>query len=330
MFTSYRGVNVMNPTNSEQQWVGIDVSKRRLDVYVRPLGRRFSVDNSEVGFVDLIRRLQECSIALIVVEATGGLQMQMSRTLTNAEFPVAVVNPRQVRDFARALGRLAKTDTIDAEVLAHFAEAVRPAVRMMASDVAQRLNELVSRRRQLVEMMSAEKNRQHQVSDAMNQDIEHHVEWLKQRVHQLDEDIEQLMESDEQWQRRQEILVSVPGIGPTTTAVLIAELPELGQLESKRLSSLCGLAPFNRDSGQMRGKRMIRGGRASVRTALYMATMVASRHNPVIRDFYQRLLHRGKAKKVALIACMHKMLIILNAMVKHDTVWTAPACPLPS
>lgn len=328
MFSSYRVVNVMNSINLEQQWVGIDVSKRTLDVYGRPLGIRFQVDNSDTGCVNLLERLQERSIALIVIEATGGLQMRVRRVLTGAGFPVSVVNPRQVRDFARAIGRLAKTDIIDAEVLAHFAEAVRPAVRMMATDAAQRLHELVSRRRQLVEMMSAEKNRQHQVSDSMSQDIEHHLEWLKQRVQKLDEAIEQLMSTHEQWQRTQEILVSVPGLGPPTAAVLIAELPELGQLDSKRLSSLCGVAPFNRDSGQMRGKRMIRGGRASVRTALYMATIVASRYNPAIRDFYQRLLQRGKAKKVALIACIHKLLIILNAMVKHGTVWQAPACPL--
>lgn len=179
-------------------------------------------------------------------------------------------------------------------------------------------------------MMSAEKTRQNQVSDSMRQDIERHLDWLKQRLQELEVEIEQVMEANQQWQRTQEILVSVPGLGPATTAVLIAELPELGQLKSKRLSSLCGLAPFNRDSGQMRGKRMIRGGRASVRTAFYMATMVATRHNLVIRDFYQRLLQRGKAKKVALIACMHKLLMILNAMVKHDTVWQAPACSLPA
>jgi transposase len=312
------------------QWVGIDISKRTLDVHIRPQGISFQVSNDESGIAELLKQLERFSIGLIVLEATGGFQTLAARILWQAGLPTVVVNPRQVRDFAKATGRLAKTDQIDAQVLAHFADAIRPKVRPMTTEESQLLQELVTRRRQIVEMMTAEKSRRRMVSDSMAGEIDLHLDWLKQRLKAVNEEIEKQMEQNAQWQRTKTILTSVPGLGAVTAGVLMAELPELGSLESKRLSSLCGIAPFNRDSGQMRGKRMIGGGRASVRTALYMATLVATRYNPVIRDFYQRLLNRGKAKKVALIACAHKLLIILNAMVKCNHLWQAPACPLPT
>jgi transposase len=316
----------------EQQWVGIDVSKHTLDVYVRPLGLSLQVANSDSGLVELLQTLAtyRAETSLIVLEATGGYQALAARTLMAEGWPTVVVNPRQVRDFARATGRLAKTDKIDAEVLAHFADAIRPEVRAMASEASQHLQDLVTRRQQLVEMMSAEKARKRSARTVTGNSIEQHIDWLKQQVQDLDIQIEQLIAQSDQWQRTREILTSVPGIGAVTTGILLASLPELGQISAKRLASLCGLAPFNRDSGQMKGKRMISGGRATVRTGLYMAALVATRHNPVIRDYYQRLLQRGKLKKVALVACMHKLVTILNAMVEHDTLWEAPACSLPA
>lgn len=316
----------------DHQWVGIDVSKRTLDVYVRPVEVSFQVANSESGLVELIEMLTafRATTALIVLEATGGYQTLAARRLMSDGWPTVVVNPRQVRDFARATGRLAKTDKIDAEVLAHFADAIRPEVRAMVSEASQTLQDLVTRRQQLVEMMSAEKARKRSASTVTSDGIDQHIDWLKQRVQDLDTQIEQLITQNDQWQRTREILTSVPGIGAVTTGILVSSLPELGQISAKRLASLCGLAPFNRDSGQMRGKRMISGGRATVRTGLYMAALVATRHNPVIRDYYQRLLERGKPKKVALVACMHKLVVILNAMVEHDTLWQAPACSLPT
>ncbi|MGB3311331.1 MAG: IS110 family transposase [Nodosilinea sp.] len=322
----------MTELSQAQQWVGIDVSKRTLDVYVRPLGLSVQVANSASGLVELLQALAayRAATSLIVLEATGGYQALAARTLMAEGWPTVVVNPRQVRDFARATGRRAKTDKIDAEVLAHFADAIRPDVRAMASEASQHLQDLVTRRQQLVEMMSAEKARQRSARVSTGESIEQHIDWLKQQIQDLDTQIEQLIAQSDQWQRTREILTSVPGIGAVTTGILLASLPELGQISAKRLASLCGLAPFNRDSGQMRGKRMISGGRATVRTGLYMAALVATRHNPVIRDYYQRLLQRGKLKKVALVACMHKLVIILNAMVEHDTLWQAPACSLPA
>lgn len=322
----------MTELSQAQQWVGIDVSKRTLDVYVRPLGLSVQVANSDAGLRELLQALAafRSETSLVVLEATGGYQALAARTLMAEGWPTVVVNPRQVRDFARATGRMAKTDKIDAEVLAHFADAIRPEVRAMASEANQHLQDLVTRRQQLVEMMSAEKARQRSARVRTGESIEQHIDWLKQQIQDLDTEIEQLIAQSDQWQRTREILTSVPGIGAVTTGILLASLPELGQISAKRLASLCGLAPFNRDSGQMKGKRMISGGRATVRTGLYMAALVATRHNPVIRDYYQRLLQRGKLKKVALVACMHKLVIILNAMVEHDTLWQAPACSLPA
>jgi transposase len=255
------------------QWVGIDVSKRTLDVHIRPQGMSFQVSNDESGITELLKQLEGFSIGLIVLEATGGFQTLAARLLLQSGLPTVVVNPRQVRDFAKATGRLAKTDKIDAQVLAHFADVIRPDVRQMKTEEGQVLQELVTRRRQLVEMMTAEKSRRRTVSDSMAREIDLHLDWLKQRLKELNAEIDQQIEQQAQWQRTRAILTSVPGLGPVTAGVLMAELPELGALESKRLSSLCGIAPFNRDSGQMRGKRMIGGGRASVRTALYMATL---------------------------------------------------------
>jgi transposase len=304
-----------------EQWVGIDICKNSLDVYIRPSAIVIQVKNNEAGIKELQQRLCQEQPSLIVLEATGGMEREAALTLQQAGLPVAVINPRQSRDFARATGKLAKTDAIDAKVLAHFAEAVRPEVRLMTDAASQQLNELVSRRRQLVEMLVAEKNRLAGTRQKMRQDIEVHIRWLEERIKQLDEEIEQVTQQSLLWRERIDILTSVPGVGKVVSSTLIAELPELGELPDKQISALVGLAPVNRDSGAMRGKRSIVGGRASVRAAIFMATLVAVRHNPILKAFYDRLVSKGKLKMVALTACMHKLLIILNAMLRDGKTW---------
>lgn len=276
-----------------EQWVGIDICKNSLDVYIRPSAIVIQVKNNEAGIKELQQRLCQEQPSLIVLEATGGMEREAALTLQQAGLPVAVINPRQSRDFARATGKLAKTDAIDAKVLAYFAEAVRPEVRLMTDAASQQLNELVSRRRQLVEMLVAEKNRLAGTRQKMRQDIEVHIRWLEERIKQLDEEIEQVTQQSLLWRERIDILTSVPGVGKVVSSTLIAELPELGELPDKQISALVGLAPVNRDSGAMRGKRSIVGGRASVRAAIFMATLVAVRHNPILKAFYDRLVSKG-------------------------------------
>jgi transposase len=305
-------------------WIGIDVSKGCLDVALRPQGEVFQVANSEEGITHLIQRLQAGPPALMVMEATGGMEVLAAAMLSASGLAVAVVNPRQVRDFAKATGQLAKSDKIDALVLAHFAEAIRPQVRAMADEQTRELNGLVTRRQQLVEMLTAERNRLGSMKGKAHQDVQVHIEWLGKRLQELDGDLEQRIRKTPVWQERMNLLRSVPGIGNAISRVLLVGLPELGQLSARAISALVGLAPLNRDSGKMRGKRSIWGGRARVRAALYMAALVASRYNPVIKAFYERLVSKGKAKKVALTACMHKLVVILNAMVKTGTAWQAP------
>jgi transposase len=280
------------------------------------------VSNDTAGIEALVKRLSESRPALIVLEATGGVERSVTRALASAELPVVVVNPRQVRDFAKATGQLAKTDRIDAQVLARFAQAVRPALRPLPDEVSRELRAGVTRRRQITEMIVAERNRLGAASKPIRKRIEAHIRWLESELDRADQDLDQSIRQSPIWQKNQELLQSVPGIGPVISRTLLAELPELGQLNRKQMAALVGIAPLNRDSGTMRGRRTIWGGRASVRAVLYMAALVASKRNAIIRTFYQRLRNAGKAPKVALVACMRKLLTILNSMIKHKTRWS--------
>jgi transposase len=307
-------------------FVGIDVSKKQLDVVVRPTGEVWSAANDEPGIAELVSRLVEVSPVLVVLEATGGLQIPAVTALALRGIPIAVVNPRQVRDFAKALGRLAKTDTIDAEVLARFAEAVRPEPRPLPDEQAVQLEGLLTRRRQLVEMVTAETNRLGACRIArVRRGIEQHVAWLRKQIVDVDDELDGSIRASAVWREKDDLLRSVPGVGPVVSRTLLAELPELGRLNRKQIAALVGVAPMNRDSGTKRGHRHIWGGRAAVRGVLYMAALVAVRHNPRFKAFYQGLLRRGKLKKVALVACMRKLLTTLNAMVRAGTRWSTEA-----
>jgi len=309
-------------TAEDPMFVGIDVSKDRLDVHVRPLGDAFGVMHDAEGITTLVERLRELQPDLIVLEATGGLQTRVAATLAAASLPTAVVNPRQVRDFARAMGRLAKTDALDAEAIARFAEAVKPEPRPLSDEEGQALQALVARRRQLVDMRVAEKNRRQQVRGAqLLKGLDDHLDWLAQAIAELDKDIDDHIKGSPLWRAKEDLLVSVPGVGSTTARALIADLPELGTLSRRRIAALVGVAPFNRDSGRMRGKRSIAGGRASVRNSLFMATITAVRCNPAIKATYQRLVEAGKPKMTAIVACMRKLLVILNAIMRDRVVW---------
>jgi transposase len=302
--------------------VGIDVSKDRLDVHVRPSGEAFAVARDGKGLEALVERLAALDVSLVVLEATGGFETTAAAALAGAGLPLAVVNPRQVRDFARALGRLAKTDAIDAEVIALFAERVRPEARPIASQEASKLGALVARRRQLVEMIAMEANRRRQAADKrLARKIDRHLAFLEKELLDVDADIDTGVRASPVWRQAEDLLTSVPGVGPVTARTLIAELPELGNLDRRCLAALVGVAPFNRDSGTWRGHRMIAGGRTSVRNALYMAALVATRYNPVIKAAYQRLVARGRPKKVAIVACIRRLLTILNAILRTKTPW---------
>jgi transposase len=309
-------------TTDPRVYIGIDVAKDQVEVAVRPTGARWTSANTDAAFPRLIAWCQETAPTLILLEATGGYEVPLVSALAAATLPVVVVNPRQVRDFAKALGILAKTDAIDATVLALFAERVQPAVRPLPDPALASLTALVARRRQLVEMLVAERQRRTQARDqSVRRDIAQHIRWLERRLAQTTREIGRLLETTPAWRVTDNVLRSAPGIGPNTAAVLIAEVPELGHLTRRQIASLIGVAPFNCDSGTLTGARHIWGGRVGVRGALYMATLVATRHNPAIRTFYQRLLTSGKKKTVALVAAMRKFLTILNAMVKHQQSW---------
>jgi len=303
-------------------FVGIDVSKARLDVAVRPWGKSESFGNDAGGIKDLVKHVKQIQATLIVLEATGGVERGVTRALASAELPVVVVNPRQVRDFAKATGQLAKTDRIDAGVLARFGEAVRPAVRPLPDEVTLELRALIARRRQITEMIVAENNRLSGASKAVKKRIDAHIGWLEAELERADKDLDQSIGQSPIWRENEDLLRSVPGIGPVVSRSLMAELPELGALNRKQIAALVGIAPLNRDSGTLRGRRSIWGGRSTVRAALYMAALVASQRNAGIRAFYNRLRHAGKAPKVALVACMRKLLTILNSMLKHKTRWS--------
>ena len=309
-------------TKSPVRHVGIDVSKERLDVCSLPDGETFSVANDRAGIDELIARLLEgVRPELVVLEATGKYERPAAVAVAAAGIAVAVVNPRQARDFAKAAGRLAKTDRIDAQVLARFAGAVGPRPSVLPDEEARVLQDILLRRRQLLEMMVAEKNRLQMASEAVARRIAAHVRWLEKELSRVDRELDEAVRESETWRANEELLRSVPGVGPVLARTLLAELPELGTLPRRRLCALVGVAPFNRDSGTFRGKRQVWGGRAPVRAALYMGALVATRHNPLIREFYERLLAAGKPKKVALVACMRKLLSILNAVMRDRVPW---------
>jgi transposase len=306
----------------EQIFVGIDVSKERLDVHVRPSGEAFAVARDGEGLSALVERLRVLAPALIVSEATGGFEQVLAGALGSAGLPVVVVNPRQIRDFARALGRLAKTDRLDAEAIALFAERVRPELRPLPDEQARLLGELVARRRQVIEMIVAEGNRARQLeSRRLKKRIERHRAILQEELSEIECELDDTIRGTPIWRESEDLLKSAPGVGNILARTLIADLPELGTLDRKKIAALVGVAPFNRDSGMLRGRRTVWGGRASIRTALYMAALVATRHNPVIASFYRRLLAAGKPKKLALTACMRKLLTILNAMLRDGKPW---------
>lgn len=302
-------------------FIGIDVAKARLDVAVRPDGGTWQVANDASGIAALVAHLDQLRPTLVVLEATGGYERPVTASLVAAGVPVAVVNPRQIRDFAKATGKLAKTDTLDAHVLAHFADAVRPTPRPLPDADTRMLATILGRRRQVVAMLTAERNRLHTAPTTIRERIGAHIVWLEEELKEIDTALAQAIADDPTWRERDALLRSVPGVGPVLAVTLLAELPQLGALTRHQVAALAGVAPLNRDSGTRRGIRTVWGGRARVRGALYMAALVATRYNPVIRAFYARLCAAGKPKKVALTACMRKLLTILNALLAHRTPW---------
>ena len=312
----------------EAIYVGVDVAKAQVDVAVRPAEDGWLVANDDAGIGQLVSKLKTLEPALVVMEASGGLELPLVAALAVEELPVVVVNPRQVRDFAKATGKLAKTDALDAAVLAHFAEAVKPPVRSLRDAETQALNSLAARRHQVMSMLVSERNRLSVAVPAVRPRIEAHIEWLQGELDDLDKDLRQTLRQSPVWREKDDLLRSVPGVGPQVSLTLLAYLPELGTLNRKQIAALVGVAPFNRDSGTLRGRRTVWGGRARVRASLYMGALVASRYNPVISAFYQRLLAAGKPKKLALTACMRKLLVILNSMLRHRSTWRDLSIPV--
>ena len=310
--------------DQEGIYVGIDVAKAQVDVAVRPTDDSWEVSYDDVGVRQLVSRLKALEPVMVLLEASGGLELPLVAALATEELPVVVVNPRQVRDFARATGKLAKTDSLDAAVLAHFAEVVRPTARPLRDAETQALNSLAARRHQVMTMLVSEKNRLSIATVAVRPRIEAHIAWLERELADLDEGLRQTLRQSPVWREKDDLLRTVPGVGEQLSLTLLAYLPELGTLNRRQVAALVGVAPFNRDSGTLRGKRTVWGGRARIRAALYMGALVGSRFNPVIRDFYQRLLAAGKPKKLALTACMRKLLVILNSMLKHCSPWCDP------
>lgn len=306
----------------DSSFVGIDVSKDHVDVHVRPSGEAFAAARDEEGLRGLATRLQSVKPLLVVLEATGGLQVRVAAALSAAGLPVAIVNPRQVRDFAKAMGQLAKTDRLDAKVIAAFAEATKPVPRPLPDEATQALQALVARRRDLVMMRVAERNRLGQTESSwVRKDLEKSIETLTKRIDAIDREIENHVKGSPIWQVQEDLLQSVPGVGKVVSRSILAELPELGRLSRRKIAALVGLAPFVQDSGTLRGRRMIRGGRASVRHVLYMAALTAIRCNQLIRAMYERLIAAGKPAKVAITACMRKLLTILNAIARDQKAW---------
>ncbi len=310
----------------EATYVGIDVAKTQVEVAVRPTDDRWEVPYDDAGVRQLVSRLKALEPALVLLEATGGLELPLVAALAIEELSVVVVNPRQAREFAKATGKLAKTDHLDAAAIAHFAEAIQPPARPLRDADTQILNSLVARRHQVMTMLVSEKNRLSSVTTAaVRPSIEEHISWLERALGDLDKSLRRTLRKSPVWREKDDLLRSVPGVGEQLSLALLAYLPELGALDRRQVAALVGVAPFNRDSGTLRGKRTVWGGRARVRAALYMGALAATRFNPVIRDFYQRLLAAGKPKKLALTACMRELLVILNSMVKHGSPWCDPS-----
>jgi transposase len=306
---------------NQKCYVGMDVSKTILDVYILPDKKYMQFKNDTKGIQKLVGKLKFFSHAFIVMEATGGYEKLAAQSLQKADLSVSVVNPRLLRDFAKALGKLAKTDRIDAEVIALFGEKMQPQANGIYNENQQKLADLHARRRQIIEMITMEKNRLDKASGDLKKSIQRIIKALEKELTAINDALEKSIQKDDGYAQKNRLLKSIKGVGPVVAAGIIAELPEIGNLRAKQISALAGLAPYNRDSGTLRGKRTIWGGRASVRATLYMATLVATRYNPQIKNFYERLCNAGKKKKVALTACMHKLLIIMNAMIKQGELW---------
>jgi transposase len=308
--------------NSET-YVGVDISKDQLDVKALPCNEIQQFSNDDPGIKKLITFIKKIDPQLIVFESTGGLEMPAVSSLIENQLPVVVVNPRQVRDFAKATGRLAKTDSIDSDTIARFARDIRPEVRPIKDEHTQFLSALNARRRQIVDMLVAEKNRLYTAPKPNMKSIQKHIQWLERSLKDINQDIDKTIKKSPTWRENDRILQSFKGVGPVVSATLLCDLPELGTLNRKKIATLVGVAPLNCDSGRFRGRRRIKGGRANVRRKLYMAAVASLRHNPMMKDFYDRLIYAGKPPKVALTACMRKILTILNAMIKNRSYWIA-------
>lgn len=307
-----------------EHFVGIDVSKRTLDVSIGHTGaEEWTVRNDDPGIQRIVERMQALDPTLIVVESTGGLEMALVIELYAVELPISIVHPGRVREFAKSIGLLAKTDKIDARVLARYAEAARPALTQLPTEAEQQLSALMTRRRQVIDMLVAEKNRLASARLAVQERIAEHIRWLQEELDTLNRDIADFIQHTPEFKAKYDLLIDVKGVGPVTCAILLSDLPELGRLDRKKIAALVGVAPFNNDSGPRRRKRRIKGGRPAVRTILYMATIASLRSNAVIQAFYRRLLDKGKEKKVAIVACMRKLLTILNAMIRDMQPWRA-------
>lgn len=307
-----------------EQYVGIDVSKGHLDYTYFGSKTSFRVNNDEMGITQVLAELQGREVALIVVEATGGLEMPLVIALAQAQQPVAMVNPRQARDFAKSTGKLAKTDRIDCHMLAHFGQAIHPRIYQLPDEETRHMGEVLARKRQINEMLVMEKTHWSSASSELRSEIETHLTWLEKEKTRLEQEMREQIQQSELWKRKDTVIQSAPGAGPGLASTLLFAVPELGQLSGKQVAALVGVAPYNRDSGKLQGHRAIWGGRADVRAVLYMSTLSATRFNPVIRSFYLRLKEAGKPFKVAIVACMRKFLTILNAMVKQDKLWKVP------
>jgi transposase len=307
--------------STDSVYVGIDLARDTFDVALSDRSEPWTADNTASGIAETVTRLEALHPALVVMESTGGLERGLARMLADAHISVAVVNPARIRAFARAAGRQAKTDRVDAEIIAHYAQVMRPPAQIQPSADAQERKDLLARRNQLVSMISAEKNRLYRASPQVQISITAHIDWMTQQVQQIDRDLDDMLATDTSYKARERQLRTIKGIGPVVARAVLISLPELGCVPGKKISALVGVAPYNRDSGTFSGKRYVTGGRPAVRSALFVAAMVAARWNSVIKDLYDRLIKRGKCKMVALTACVHKLLLIMNAMVRDGTFW---------